>query len=195
MIIADLSQGSPEWHVYRSLFYNASDASAMMGVSKYKSRNKLIDELTQGKAEPNSYVAKLFARGHVTEALARPVAEAIIGQSLTPYVINDGGMLSASLDGATKDFSIIWEHKMLNKEIRLYKSTKDISLHYIYQMEQQAMISGCDMCLFMATERDGDELGDCITLSYTPNKVLQGKLVDGWNKLHKDITSMGLKRI
>jgi predicted phage-related endonuclease len=44
MKILNLTQGSPEWLATRAQHFCASDAPAMMGVSKYKTRSDLLRE-------------------------------------------------------------------------------------------------------------------------------------------------------
>ena len=80
MRILDVEQGSPEWHAARRQHFCASQASAMLGVSKYMTRTELMDlvkfgvvpETTQGQ----QYV---MDRGHKIEALARTLAEKHLG--------------------------------------------------------------------------------------------------------------------
>ena len=74
----------------------------MLGVSQYKTRTELLHEIATGivDAEIDEAALRRFADGHRFEALARPLAEEIIGDSLSPV---DGveGKLSASFDGGS----------------------------------------------------------------------------------------------
>ena len=101
MQIHELVQGSAEWHAYRAHHFNASDAPAMMGVSPYKTRSQLLHEMHTGLiAEVDAGTQRLFDEGHRFEALARPLAEEIIGEDLYP-VTGSLDRLSASFDGLT----------------------------------------------------------------------------------------------
>lgn len=101
MIIHKLVQGSAEWHEHRRTHFNASDAPAMMGVSAYKTRTQLLHEMATGiTPEHDEATLRRFSNGHRFEALARPLAEAIIGDDLYPVVCSEGN-LSASFDGVT----------------------------------------------------------------------------------------------
>lgn len=82
---------------------NASEAPAMMGVSPYKSRSALVGEKVTGITEEiTPDMQRRFDLGHMTEALARPILEAIIGEDLYPLVVTDDeGRLLASSDGTT----------------------------------------------------------------------------------------------
>ena len=82
MQIVNLVQGSPEWHAHRAQHFNASDAPAMMGASSYRTRSELIKELATGiTPEIDAVTQRRFDDGHQFEALARPLAEEIIGDT------------------------------------------------------------------------------------------------------------------
>src|SRR3990167_1440653 len=111
----NLIQGTPEWHKHRATHFNASDAPAMLGISRYKSRSQLIKELATGIVpEVDEATQRRFADGHRFEALARPLAEEIIGDELSP-VTGTNGKYSASFDGITFGGTVIFEHKTLNQ--------------------------------------------------------------------------------
>ena len=122
----NLVQGSPEWHAHRSTHFNASDAPAMMGCSPYKTRTELLHELKTGIAPTvDAATQRRFDEGHRIEALARPLAEEIIGEVLYP-VVGSEGELSASFDGLTMDESIDFEHKSLNAELRTLEAQQEV---------------------------------------------------------------------
>lgn len=207
MITHDLVQGTLEWHAFRLEHDTASEAPAMLDVSPYKKRNALMHEKATGIIEEvNPVTQKLFNKGHLFEALARPLAEKIIGQELYP-VTGSEFKLSASFDGLTMMEDIAWEHKMLNKSLSAVKSVADLDMVYKVQMEQQAMVSGAEKILFTATDwkevvgptphftlgMDGDveiityyELVAEISIWYTPDLELRKKIVDGWAQFNKD---------
>lgn len=109
MQTVNLIQGSPEWHAHRRNHFNASDAPAMMGVSPYKTRDQLLHEMATGiTKEVDAGTQKRFDDGHRFEALARPLAEKIIGEELSPTVGVDG-KYSASFDGITFGDDITFE--------------------------------------------------------------------------------------
>lgn len=118
MQIVNLTQGSPAWHQHRAQHWNASDAPAMMGCSSYKTRSELVRELATGIApEADAATERRFADGHRFEALARPLAEEIIGEELSPCVGTEG-KLSASFDGLTFMNDVGFEHKSVNDRLR-----------------------------------------------------------------------------
>ena len=160
----ELIQGSPEWLAYRKEHFNASDAPAMMGVSSYKTRSQLLHEIHTGLTqEVDAGTQRRFNDGHRFEALARPLAEKIIGEDLYPVTGSDGD-LSASFDGLTMDEAIAFEHKTLNDVLRNSMGEgldgDDLPIEYRIQMEQQLMVSCADKVLFMASKWNGNELDE-----------------------------------
>ncbi|WP_343638965.1 YqaJ viral recombinase family protein [Roseateles sp.] len=187
----DLIQGSPEWHAHRLNHFNASDAPAMLGESPYKSRDALLLELHTGlSADVSPETQRIFDEGHRAEALARPLAEQIIGEDLYP-VTGTAGKLSASFDGLTMLDDVAFEHKSLNKDLRAVMvegcTGADLPLHYQIQMEQQCMVSGCERVLFMASKWNGDELAEERHCWYTPNPELAARITAGWAQLEQDL--------
>ena len=195
MLTHTIVQRSPEWHAYRLAHDNASDAPAMMGVSKYKTRSQLIEERATGIIpDVDEATQRRFDEGHRFEELARPLAEAIIGEELYPVTGSlEGTRLSASFDGLTLLEDIAWEHKTLNARLRDVLSNPgctgaDLPLEYQVQLEQQCAVSGCNRILFMATKWTEDgELIEEMHCWYTPNHELRDRIIAGWEQFHKDV--------
>ena len=103
----ELQQGSPEWLTAREGQLTASLAPAMMGVG-YQSRDKAMRSFL-GLSQPEEltpFVKNMFEQGHIAEANARPVAEQLIGESLSPITGTREHcdiMFFASFDGLTFD--------------------------------------------------------------------------------------------
>ena len=191
MQIVNLIQGTPEWHAHRAKHFNASDAPAMMGYSSYKTRSELIKELATGLSqEVDAATQRRFDDGHRFEALARPLAEEIIGEDLSPCV-GVRGKYSASFDGLTFMHDFGFEHKSLNAKLReaMHENCTgaDLPLEYQIQMEQQAMVSGCKRILFMASKWEGDQLIEERSCWYTPNPTLRTQIIAGWEQLAEDV--------
>lgn len=203
MITHQLTQGSPEWHAYRAKHFNASDAPAMMACSPYKTRTQLLDELSRGFApDVDSTTAAIFAEGHRTEALARPLAEEFIGKHLYP-VTGSNGELSASFDGLTMAEDEGFEHKSLNKEIRAafadietiapehreLGAGKCLPLVYRVQMEQQLAVCEGKRILFMASKWQNDALIEEQHCWYYPDLELRAQILAGWDQLKADLVT------
>ena len=121
MRILDVVQGSEEWKAIRANYLTASEASAMMGFSKYMTRSELLRQKATGHI-PDVDPAKqsLFDRGHAAEAAARPLVEAHIGDELYPTtgsLVVDSLPLLASFDGLSMTGEIAWESKLWNADL------------------------------------------------------------------------------
>lgn len=190
----NFTQGSPEWHAHRATHFNASDAPAMMGCSPYQTRTELLARMKTGiNAEVDAATQRRFDDGHRFEALARPLAEQLIGDDLYP-VTGSRGELSASFDGLTMDGTIAFEHKSLNGDLRQLVWAEDsgndfLPLHYRVQMEQQMLVSGAERVLFMASKWNGEELVEERHCWYYPDTELRAKIVAGWEQFAKDLAS------
>nr|WP_216293290.1 YqaJ viral recombinase family protein [Delftia acidovorans]MCA1066861.1 hypothetical protein [Delftia acidovorans] len=194
MQIVNLTQGSPAWHQHRAQHWNASDAPAMMGCSSYKTRSELVRELATGiSPEADAATERRFANGHRFEALARPLAEEIIGEELSPCVGTEG-KLSASFDGLTFMNDTAFEHKSLNDRLRAAMvegcTGADLPLQYQVQMEQQAAVAGCERILFMATKWAPDgTLLEQLHCWYTSNPELRAQILAGWEQLALEVAA------
>lgn len=193
MDIIEHAQGSAAWLAHRATHFNASDAPAMMGCSPYKTRTQLIHEVHTGLTpEVDAATQRRFDDGHRFEALARPVAEQIIGEDLYP-VVGAKGKLSASFDGLTFDESTGFEHKTLNDQLRAAlmsdAGADALPLSYRVQMEQQCMVSGASRILFMASKWAGEELIDQMHAWYEPDAELRAAILAGWEQFEKDVAA------
>lgn len=191
-MITDMVQGDDVWHAHRATHFNASDCPAMLSCSPYKTRQQLLAEMATGyKQEVDAGTQRRFDDGHRYEALARPLAEDIIGQALSPCVGTEG-KLSASFDGITLLDDIIFEHKSLNKELRAIMEPgcagSDLPKHYRVQMEQQLMVSGAEKCLFMASKwNSSDQMEEYHYCWYHPDADLRDEIMQGWTQFAVDI--------
>ncbi len=154
----------------------------------------MIRELATGITEEvDAATQRRFDDGHRCEALARPLAEQIIGEELFPCTGTDG-KFSASFDGLTMLGEAAWEHKRLNDTLRAAMvdgcTGADLPEMYQVQMEQQAMVSGAERVLFMASNWDAS--GNLIEERhcwYTPHPDLRAQIVAGWEQLEADVAA------
>lgn len=184
--VHDVVQGTPEWHALRSRHYTASEAPAMMGVSKYESRNDLLRRKLLGE-EPTGNEF-LFERGRRAEQNARPQAEMMLGE-LYPVTMTaevEGLPLLASLDGITEDGSVIWENKLKNAEtIAFIKEHGDLPEYHVWQVEHQLLVSGAQSAFFTVS----DEVGEIVELLiYQSKPERREALIKGWQQFHKELT-------
>lgn len=179
-------QGTPEWHAVRAKSFTASEAPAMMGVSKYMTRSELLEQKYSGVIpEVTPAQQRIFDRGHAAEADARPIAEEIIGEELYPCtaVSNENEHILASFDGCTMLEDAAWEHKLINTTLRS-ATVETLEEHYKVQMDQQMYVSGAERCLFMAS--DGTE-NDINHFWYERDEDRIKALLDGWKQFENDL--------
>ena len=152
----NLLQGSQAWHEFRSTHFGASELSAAAGISTYLTRDDLLKEKATGICkEVGIFTQSLFDKGHASEAGARPIAEEIIGDDLSPMVMSleiDGIPLSASLDGINFTGDIIFEHKLISEKLISQIESGNLHEHYKMQLDQQLLVSGAEKCLFMISD-------------------------------------------
>lgn len=186
MIVHDVTQGSADWHALRANSFTASEAPAMAGVSKYQKRGELLKLKFTGEApEVTPAQQRIFDKGHAAEAVARPIAERVIGEELYPCTAthDEHKWMLASFDGCTMLEDVIWEHKLINAELR-YATVETLTEHYKVQMDQQLLVSGAERCLFMAS--DGTE-DDCNWFWYDADAERLAKMVPGWDQFREDL--------
>jgi putative phage-type endonuclease len=186
--IIEHAQGSEAWLQHRAKSLNASELAVAMGISSNMQRNELVKAKATGiQFEHSDFVEKrVFAPGHTFEAMARPWAEEIIGESLYPVVLAaevDGLYLSASLDGIDVMDEETWEHKQLNAELEASLDAGVIPEQYHPQMEQGLMLANAKRCLFMASNGDRESMRCCW---YESNPELRAKIIPTWKQLMAD---------
>ena len=186
MKIHNVAQGSAEWHALRANYHTASEAPVMMGVSKYQTRTDLLAQKKTGitpDVTPSQQF--IFDKGHATEALARPLTEALIGEELYPIVGTKGNLL-ASMDGATMLGETLFEHKLWNESVVAQVKAGELAPHYYWQLEQQLLVSGAERVIFVCS--DGTE-ENFVHMEYRPVAGRAAQLVDGWKQFEADLAN------
>lgn len=186
----DCAQGSDAWHALRAKHFTASEASAMLGVSKYQARADLIKRKATGLAEEvDAATQRRFDDGHAAEAAARPIVEGIIGDDLYPITMTadvNGLPLLASMDGLTMLGDTGWETKLLNQDLRAAVEAGTLDEHYTVQMEQQLMVSGADRIYFTTTDGTPE---NTFGMWYESNPALRERIVAGWAQFAEDVAA------
>lgn len=185
----NLDQGSGAWHQHRQSHFNASDAPAMMGASRHRSRADMLREKATGiTPEVAEATQRLFDAGHAAEAAIRPVIELAISDELyavTMSVNIDGLRLSASLDGLNFDGDTILEVKLWNEELAAQVRAGELDPHYFWQLEQQLLCSGATRVIFAT----GDGAEKLATMEYRAVPGRADELIAGWRQFAADLAS------
>lgn len=184
MKIHNVAQGSAEWHALRSQHFTASEAPAMKGASKYQTRTQLLTLKKTGIApEVTPSQQYIFDKGHATEAMARPIVEAMIGEELYPVVGTLGNLL-ASMDGATMLGETLFEHKLWNESLAAQVRAEDLEPHYYWQLEQQLLVSGAERVIFVCSDGTAENF---VSMEYRPVAGRAAQLIEGWKQFEADL--------
>ncbi|PAA41371.1 Heme peroxidase [Pseudomonas fragi] len=190
MKVHNVQQGTPEWHALRSSYFTASEAPAMMGASKFQTRNDLLTMKKTGivpDVTPQQQAA--FDRGHATEEMARPLVEEMIGEELYPIVGTSGNLL-ASMDGATMLGDVLFEHKLWNEKVVTQIRAGALDPHYYWQLEQQLLVSGAERVIFVCSDGTKDRFAH---LEYSPVAGRREQLLAGWAQFEQDLGEFVVK--
>lgn len=190
MKVHNVQQGTPEWHALRSSYFTASEAPAMMGASKFQTRNDLLTMKKTGIVpDVNPQQQAAFDRGHATEEMARPLAEEMIGEELYPIVGTSGNLL-ASMDGATMLGDVLFEHKLWNEKVVTQIRAGELDPHYYWQLEQQLLVSGAERVIFVCSDGTKNRFAH---LEYSPVAGRREQLVAGWAQFEQDLGEFVVK--
>ena len=186
----DCKQGTPEWLAVRAQHFCASEASAMLGMSKYLTRNALLRQKKTGdESVVDAAKQRLFDAGHAAEALARPMAEEMIGDELFPatgMLDVDGLPLLASFDGITMDGAIVWENKLWNADLAASISSGDLPATHWPQVEQQLLVSGADRAYFTVSDGTAEKH---VGFWYESRPERRSMLIAGWKQFAEDMAA------
>src|SRR5450830_1528762 len=185
--IHNLLQGSDDWHAFRFDHHGASEAAAMLGLSKKVTRSELVRMKATGLVkEFSDWVQEnILDYGHEVESLARPFAERIIGDDLYPATLSLGRE-SASCDGLNMAETIGFEHKQWNAELAASVRAGVLPDEHQPQVQQQLMVTGAEKWLFMAS--DGTE-NNMVWMWVYPDAAWFERIVAGWEQFDVDVAN------
>lgn len=184
--IHPLIQGSAEWHAFRACHDGASEAAAMMGLSKHTTRSELLRQKSTGLAkEVSAFTQSIFDRGHAVEVLAATIAEEVIGEALYPGTYSFGKM-SASVDGITISGDAAWEHKQFNAALFAAVKRGELPEEHMPQCQQIMYVTRADGLLFMCSDGTRDK---CAHMWVNVDLLWQNRLLSGWEQFNTDLAA------
>lgn len=191
MKVHHVQQGSAEWLQLRASHFTASEAPAMAGCSPYMTRTELLKLKHTGLAqEVEAGTQRLFDKGHETEAMFRPHAEAIIEDDLYPITGSEeveGLPLLASFDGLTMDYATGYEHKLLSEaNVGAILKDGEPPLYHCWQLEQQLLVSGAARILFVTSDGTPNNAATCW---YESKPERRAALIAGWKQFQQDLAA------
>lgn len=186
MQVLELVQGSPEWIAARIELFGASEAPAMMNESKFMSRNELLKLKFTGKAKPvSAHLQKIYDKGHATEEMARPIVEGKIDEELYPVTGQlENSKIMASFDGLTMMEDTAFEHKLYNATLAENVRNNVLEMHYVWQLEQQLLVSGAEKVIFVTSDGTEDNYE---SMEYFSIPERREALIAGWAQFEKDL--------
>lgn len=189
MRVHDLKQGSDEWALFRLNHHGASEAAAMLGLSKRTTRSELLRiKHTGTPKEFTDWVQEnILDYGHEVEARARPLVEERIGDDLYPVTCSnedEGGRLSASCDGLTMALDTAFEHKQWNAELAASVAAGVVPDEHMPQCQQIMMITGAARVIFTVSDGTPENF---VSTEVWPDTAWFERIRDGWSQFDRDL--------
>lgn len=189
-IFEGLVPGTPEWLAVRAQHLCASDASAAMGVSKYKTRAVFLREKATGYVpEVDAGTQRRYDGGHAAESLARVLVEQDLDEELYPCVGSlevDGMQLLASFDGINMLGDVVWETKQHNAALAEAVRAGDVEPHYWAQMEHQLLVSGAEKVWFTTTDGTREKM---VGMWYVSVPERRAQVIAAWKQFAIDLAA------
>jgi predicted phage-related endonuclease len=184
-IVHQLTQGSDPWHQFRLNHHGASEAAAMLGLSKKTTRNELLRMKHGGIArEFSEWVQRhILDRGHEVEKLAIRHVEEMLDDTLYPVTCSDG-KLSASCDGLTLGGEIAWEHKQFAAELFATVAAGRVPDEHMPQCQQVLMVTGAEKLIFTVSDGTPERMAHAEVL---PDPAWFERLRAGWAQFERDL--------
>ena len=182
----NLKQGEKDWHDFRLNHFGASEAAAMLGLSKQLSRNDLLLYKKTGKSKEYSdwVQANVLDYGHQVEAKARLLLESELSEDLYPVTCSDGD-LSASCDGLTLNGTIAFEHKQWSESlVNSIIENQSLPDSHMPQCQQILLVTGAKRVIFVFS--NGTEKNRVVIDVY-PDKSWFDRIKSGWEQFKKDL--------
>lgn len=187
MEVHELNQGSQEWLAFRAMHFGASEAAAMLGLSKTTTRPELLHMKATGLTpEFTAWVQKnVLDHGHHVEELTLPLIEAHIGDDLFPATCSEG-KISASCDGLTMTGDYAWENKQPNAEIVAQMRAGQMPEQHMPQCQQVLMVTGAKKLIFSVCDGTPENL---LMLDVWPDTAWFERLRAGWAQFEADLAA------
>lgn len=183
-ITHNLTQGDTAWHAFRAEHFGASEASCVLGLSPYKTRDELLAEKKTGLTkEVDARTQAVFDKGHLVEKMALPIVEKMVETDLYPVTMSFG-KLSASCDGLDIENVVAWENKQFNQAHYDQVLRGELPEIHWPQCQQVLYVTGAKKLFFTISDGTEEKTAGVWVL---PDKNLQEKIIAGWAQFEKDL--------
>lgn len=152
MRIVTLDQNSPEWKVWRHGGLGASDASSIVGLSPWTSREQLLRQKQSPITGTGDYENSAMSRGKLLEPHARQKYEDLMGWASPPVCVLHPtyDWMRASLDGWNAEKGIPLEIKCPNKDDHTCALEGRVPMKYIPQVHHQLIVTGAKVLHYLS---------------------------------------------
>ena len=185
--IHHLTQGTDAWHQFRLEHHGASEAAAMLGISKHTTRSELLRIKHTGIAkEFSDFVqTRILDHGHDVEDATRTIVAGQLGDELYP-VTYSYGKLSASCDGITVGGDTAFECKQWARELAAAVGRKELPDEHQPQCQQVLMVTGAERLIFAVSDGTPDNF---VSMTVYPDEVWQNRILAGWKQFDEDLAT------
>lgn len=168
--ILQIEQGSPEWLALRKTKITATDASVIMGASKWKTKLQLYKEKTSDlpQVKPN----EAMQRGLDLEPIARELFIIKTGIEMQPAVIEKDWAM-ASLDGISSCGSRVLEIKCPGEKDHNEALLGRIPSHYYPQLQHQMYVSDVQLVYYFSFDGTDGVVVEVVRDPYYLEKMLE----------------------
>lgn len=183
----ELVQGTEAWDLFRLDHFGASEAAAMLGLSKKTTRNELLRMKKTGIAKTFSewLQVNVLDHGHEVEGMARPIIETVVGEELYAVTCSHG-KISASCDGLTYDDRIAFEHKQWNEALAALVAAGVVPDEHMPQCQQILMVTEAEKLLFAVSDGTRDRM---VYVWVYPIPEWFDRIRAGWAQFEHDLAT------
>lgn len=184
MKISNIQQNTPEWIKMRRNYIGASDASAIMGVSPYRTAYECWLDKVGGVTQDDSYA---MAFGRTNEPAARAEYELMTGVKMAPAVVLHElvPFMMASLDGLSLCRSMSVEIKCANVTDHQLAKEGKVPSKYYPQLQHQLACTGHDFMHYFSFHH-----GQCVLVEVERDEQFITKLIDEERKFWNMVQSL-----
>lgn len=186
--IVDVDQGSTAWHELRKTRFGGSDAAAMLGMDKNRTRDELLHEkATAIRSDSTQFQERIFENGHDTERRAIALIEQEFGVDLFPIVFTndiDELPLIASLDGCPITEGLFFEHKQWNEALASALRDGLIPETHWPQLEHNLLVSEIQIARLVCSDGTSERRAWC---HYESIPERRQRIIDGWKQFKADL--------
>jgi putative phage-type endonuclease len=175
-----------DWHLWRSNGIGSSDASIIVGVNPYQSRDVLL--YTKAMRAPVIRESAAIKHGQFLERYIREFLNTKYDLNLRPlFCVHDQyNFLLASVDGIDTNNKVLVEIKAPTQPYH------GIPIYYLVQVYHQLMVTGYEKALFVVYCRNSIDIRE-IHRNETAIQYIMDKEIEFWNEVIQLRQKLGIE--